>query len=150
MDPGLCIIHCADYLFKYAALKNGNDCRCGNDTGLDAYIKLTNDKLINTTCNIKCVGNSSYICGGKDGYTVYNALTAISSYRVPNITISQKLEIINDLRLKKDVRYKGCYKESPYCNQRILNGTSDEPSGMTIEECLKFCDERKYKYAGLE
>ncbi|CAG8732632.1 13083_t:CDS:2, partial [Racocetra fulgida] len=101
------------YLFKYAALKNGNECRCGNNTGLDAYIKLTNDKL-------------------------------------PNINISQKLEIINDLNLNKDVRYKGCYKESPYCNQRILNGISEEVSGMTIEMCLKFCGENKYKYAGLE
>ncbi|CAG8491646.1 14211_t:CDS:2 [Racocetra fulgida] len=75
-----------------------------NNTGLDAYVKLTDD----------------------NGYTVYNALTAFSSYRVPNITISQKLEIINDLRLNKDVRYKGCYKESPYCNQGYLNGGLSE------------------------
>ncbi|CAG8595317.1 14611_t:CDS:2, partial [Racocetra fulgida] len=113
MDPGLCTIHCADYLFKYAALTGGNKCRCGNDNGLDSYIKLTNDK-------------------------------------VPNIDISQKLEIINDLYLNKDIRYKGCYKESPYCNKRFLNGTSEEASGMTIEKCLKFCGENKYKYAGLE
>ncbi|CAG8809637.1 19581_t:CDS:2, partial [Racocetra persica] len=62
----------------------------------------------------------------------------------------QKLEIINDLSLNKDVRYKGCYKESPYCNQRMLNGTSEEHSGMTIEDCLKFCGGNNFKYAGLE
>ncbi|CAG8767208.1 17984_t:CDS:1, partial [Racocetra persica] len=88
MDPGYFIIYCAYYLFRYTALIGGNMCRCGNDTGLDAYIKLIDDNSINTTCNIKYVGNSSYLCGGKDGYRVYDTLTAISSYRVPNVTRS--------------------------------------------------------------
>ncbi|RIB21406.1 hypothetical protein C2G38_2176748 [Gigaspora rosea] len=89
MDPGLCIIHCADYLFIFAALINGNQCKCRNKTGLDSYTKLTNDSLVNQTCNLKCVGNSSYICGGENGYTVYNALTSISSYIAPTIDIKK-------------------------------------------------------------
>ncbi|CAG8469922.1 9923_t:CDS:2 [Dentiscutata erythropus] len=148
MDPGLCIIHCADYLFKFAALTNGNKCRCGNNTGLDAYTKLTDESSINKTCNLKCVGNSSYICGGKDGYTVYDALTSISSYSAPTIDINKKLEIIHNLN--KNVRYKGCYKDSPYCNQRFLNGTSEEVSSMTIESCLTYCWQKNYTYMGLE
>ncbi|CAG8727917.1 2560_t:CDS:2 [Gigaspora margarita] len=148
MDSGLCIIHCADYLFTFAALTNGNQCRCGNKTGLDAYTKLTDESLVNQTCNLNCVGNSSYICGGKDGYTVYNALTSISSYIPPTIDINQKLEIIHNIN--KNVRYKGCYKDSPYCNQRLLNGPSEDVINMKIDSCLSYCSQNKYTYAGLE
>ncbi|CAG8810141.1 32646_t:CDS:1 [Gigaspora margarita] len=148
MDPGLCIIHCADYFFTFAALTNGNQCKCGNKTGLDAYTKLTNDSSVNQTCNIKCVGNTSYICGGENGYTVYNALTSISSYIAPTIDINQKLEIIHNIN--KNVRYKGCYKDSLYCNQRLLNGTSEDVAGMTVESCLTYCWQKNYTYAGLE
>src|SRR5437763_15592497 len=40
MDPGLCVTHCANYLFEYAALGNGTDCRCGKVDGLTSYIPV--------------------------------------------------------------------------------------------------------------
>ncbi|CAG8475333.1 7727_t:CDS:2 [Scutellospora calospora] len=149
MDPGLCIIHCADYFYNFAALTNSNTCRCGNKTGLDAYTKLTDSTLINQNCNLTCVGNSSYICGGKNSFTVYNVLNSIPSYTVPNnMSINQKSEIINNL--SKDSRYLGCFKESQYCNQRVLNGTSRDLFNMTVSNCLGFCWNNGFAYAGLE
>ncbi|RIB29950.1 hypothetical protein C2G38_2153996 [Gigaspora rosea] len=93
MDPGLCIIYCANYLFIFAALTNGNQCKCGNKTGLDSYTKLTNKSSVNQAL---------------------------------------------------------CYKDSPYCNQRLLNGTLEDVAGMTVESCLIYCAKKNYTYGELE
>ncbi|CAG8790927.1 7777_t:CDS:2, partial [Dentiscutata erythropus] len=112
MDPALCIIYCADYLFKYAARRRGKECRCGNENGLDGYI------LTSTTyCNMTCVGNSSYMRGGENTYAIYEV---------------------------------GYIKDSPYCNQRSLNGYSIERSGMTVEMCIGYCKQKNFEIVGLE
>ncbi|KAF0541222.1 WSC-domain-containing protein [Gigaspora margarita] len=143
MDPGLCITHCTDYLFKFVALSNGTECRCGKPNSLQGFIKV-ND----TNCNITCVGNSSYICGGVKSYIIYDAETSFPSHKPPNITINEKLTIINNL--KNDGLYLGCIKESPYCNQRMFNGTSQNLSNMTIDRCIEICEQNNFKYVGLE
>ncbi|CAG8482759.1 11614_t:CDS:2 [Dentiscutata heterogama] len=145
MDPGLCIYHCADYEFTYAALQKGNECRCGGSTALITYAKL-NDTLSKTTCNLTCVGNQSYICGGDSGYTIYQAVIPID--KQPQISATEKVSIIRNL--KNDKRYDGCIRDSPYCNKRVLNGSKKESSSLTIDDCIAFCKDNNYKYAGLE
>ncbi|CAG8522866.1 10168_t:CDS:1 [Dentiscutata erythropus] len=142
MDPGLCIIHCADYLFKFVALSNGSECRCGNQNSLEGFTKV-ND----TSCNITCIGNSSYMCGGVKSYIVYDAETSLSSHKPPNITINEKLAIINNL--KNDVSYLGCINENPSCNQSTFNGTSQNLPNMTIDKCVEICEQNNFKYIGL-
>ncbi|CAG8742898.1 34887_t:CDS:2 [Gigaspora margarita] len=145
MDPGLCIIHCADYGFTYAALRKGNECRCGLPTSLVTYTKL-NDTLSKTICNFPCVGNASYPCGGDSGYTIYQAIISID--KQPQISAAEKVSIIRNL--KNDKRYEGCIRDSPYCNQRALNGSKKEFSSLSIDDCISFCKDNNYKYAGLE
>jgi WSC domain len=70
MDNGYCIKHCADYLFNYAAIGNGLECKCGNDTTFQTY-KITNETLSDETCNASCTfpvsinSNNTYQCGEK-------------------------------------------------------------------------------------
>ncbi|RIB30106.1 hypothetical protein C2G38_2153562 [Gigaspora rosea] len=145
MDPGLCVIHCADYGFSYAALRKGNECRCGLSTALVTYTKL-NDTLSKTICNLPCIGNASYSCGGDNGYTIYQAIIPID--KQPQISAAEKVSIIRSL--KNDKRYEGCIRDSPYCNQRALNGSKKEFSSLSIDDCISFCKDNNYKYAGLE
>ncbi|CAG8804982.1 24550_t:CDS:2 [Cetraspora pellucida] len=141
MDPGLCLIHCKDYNYTISALKNGNECRCGFQNGLK-------QQLDNETCNLDCIGNSTFKCGGEEVYTVYNTIIGLSSYNMSNISSDKKHEIINNL--KNDVRYNGCFQDNPYCGRRLLNGTLNENIHMTIDSCINFCKNKGYTFAGLE
>ncbi|CAG8750831.1 290_t:CDS:1, partial [Racocetra fulgida] len=144
MDPGLCIIRCTDYLFEVAALKNGSQCQCGSKSNLVTSYTKVNDSI----CNVTCIGNSSYFCGGKESYTVYDTKTGILGHPLPTISVTDKLAIIKNLN--NDNRYQQCIKDSPYCYQRVLNDTSKELSGMTVDKCIDFCSQNNFEYAGLE
>ncbi|CAG8694549.1 2489_t:CDS:2, partial [Acaulospora morrowiae] len=145
MDPGLCIDYCASYLFYFSALRKGKECRCGNQNSLVAL-----NKVEDFNCNITCVGNSSYICGGNEAYTVYNA--TLTKNKIPSSglpPIDKKLDIIK--KLNDDVNYLGCIKDSPYCGVRALNGSEIEGiTNMTVDNCIEYCRQNGFKYAGLE
>ncbi|CAG8820330.1 43101_t:CDS:1, partial [Gigaspora margarita] len=146
MNPGLCITRCTDFLFEVAALRNGSQCQCGHSINfMSSYIK-TNDSI----CDVKCVGNLSYNCGGKDSYTVYNTKDGVLGHPLPSISISKKMEIIKNQN--NDSRYQQCVKDSPYCNQRLLNGTISplELATMTVDKCIEFCRQNNFEFAGLE
>ncbi|CAG8583483.1 3128_t:CDS:1 [Diversispora eburnea] len=159
MDPISCTIHCGDYFFKYAALKNGNECYCGNDTIESSY-----NQINNTFCNKTCVGCLDYNCstndkcGGETVYTVYDV--KIPDNKVPtdggNIYIEEKLEIISNLKNRNNPRYEprflNCIKDSSDCYKRILNSTEVYETGVdTIDKCIKYCNSKGiFGYAGLE
>jgi hypothetical protein len=157
MDPGYCIKHCIDYKFSYAALGGLNlldgsiGCRCGSEKALQSYVRVP-DKSSAKVCNINCNftvpgGNITYPCGGKSAYTVYNAI--LPNYEQPKmITIEKKLDIMNDLTLKKN--YKGCVKDSQICGTRTLNRKCNSLNTMTIDQCINYCREGNFKYGGLE
>ncbi|CAG8584870.1 2556_t:CDS:1 [Ambispora gerdemannii] len=142
MDPGFCVNYCGNYLFKYAALGKGKDCRCGKDNSLAAYTEL-ND----TECNITCVGSKTDMCGGEEAYTVYDT-SELPSYKVPKITINEKLDIIHNL--ENNPQYKGCIADSPFCNRRTLNAASETFTNMTVDKCIDFCKKGGFNYTGLE
>ncbi|CAG8634209.1 42723_t:CDS:2 [Gigaspora margarita] len=51
MDPLVCVDHCSDFIFEYAALK-GDKCRCGNSSFNTKYAQLfNNESSCNTSCN---------------------------------------------------------------------------------------------------
>ncbi|RIB14518.1 WSC domain-containing protein, partial [Gigaspora rosea] len=144
MDPALCIIRCTDYIFDIAALKDGSQCQCGSASDFVAsYIKVGD-----SNCNITCAGNSSYICGGAESYTIYGTKGGVPGHPQPTISATDKLSIIKNLN--NDNRYQQCIKDSHYCGQRILNGTSKELAGMTVDKCIDFCRQNNFAYAGLE
>jgi hypothetical protein len=150
MDPGLCTKHCSNYNFTLAALRNGKDCRCGEDNALQAY-----NKVDDTNCDITCVGSinykvddKTYICGGKESYTIYNTTSEIPDNKKPKITVKEKIDIIHNLA--NNSRYQRCIKDGPYCKQRVLNFHMAKLDSMTIDYCIKLCGSKGYKFAGLE
>jgi hypothetical protein len=138
----------ADYKFAYAALKN-DTCRCGSIDGLQSY-----NKVADTFCNINCSfialnGSVIYPCGGIDSYTVYDAKSV--NYKQPEITsIEKKLDIMYDLTLNKNIHYKGCFKDSQLCGKRVLSRRCNSFNTITIDQCVRFCREGNFVYAGLE
>ncbi|RHZ77828.1 hypothetical protein Glove_172g19 [Diversispora epigaea] len=159
MDPTSCTIHCGDFFFKYAALKKGNECYCGNDTIESSYNQI-NDTLCNKTCSsclsYNCTTNDK--CGGETVYTVYDV--KIEDSKVPsnggNVDILEKLDIISNLKNSSNLRYEprflNCIKDSSICYRRILNSTEVYETGVdTIDKCIAYCNSKGiFGYAGLE
>ncbi|CAG8541222.1 15767_t:CDS:2 [Gigaspora margarita] len=70
MDPLVCVDHCADLVFDYAALK-GDACLCGNSTFDDYYTQFfDNDSFCNTTCT----SDQNFNCGGIAAYRIYRTI----------------------------------------------------------------------------
>ncbi|RHZ50308.1 hypothetical protein Glove_501g23 [Diversispora epigaea] len=159
MDPIMCTIHCGDFFFKYAALKKGNECYCGNDTIESSYNQI-NDTLCNKTCSgclsYNCTTDDK--CGGETVYTVYDV--KIEDSKVPsnggNVNILEKLDIISNLKNSSNPRYEprflNCIKDSSICYKRILNSTEVYETGVdTIDKCITYCNSKGiFKYAGLQ
>ncbi|CAG8705460.1 1872_t:CDS:1 [Rhizophagus irregularis] len=151
MNVGHCIKHCIDYLFTYAALENGINCRCGYADALQTYIEADN-KLCNKLCTTATYkGNVTYPCGGLGAYTVYKA--EIQYFTPPiGITVEEKLNIMNNIDKDKFKypNYRGCIEDNRYCGQRVLGNKCTNTETMTVEECINYCREGNYRYAGLE
>ena len=150
MDPGYCIKYCSDYLFQYAALRKGTECRCGGINTLQNYT-LVSDVICGFNCTFPTLkGNVTYKCGGNESYTIYEAKPRNNVISPNSLTIDQKLDLM--LNLSSNKYYQECIEDSQTCGQRVLNGAWDEKSGMTIDRCMDFCisQNNSFKYAGLE
>ena len=120
MDPGLCIKYCSDYLFQYAALRKGTECRCGGINTLQNYT-LVSDAICSFNCTFPTLkGNVTYKCGGNESYTIYEAKPRNNVISPNSLTIDQKLNLMRNL--SDNGRYQGCIEDSQICSQRVLNG----------------------------
>jgi hypothetical protein len=140
MNVGHCIKHCIDFLFDYAALENGINCKCGRVDALQTYIKVE-DKFCNKLCTTATYkGNVSYPCGGVGTYNVYKA----EIHTPPSgITVEEKLDIMFDIDKDKTKypHYRGCIEDNRFCGQRILGNKCTTTETMSVEECINYCRE---------
>ncbi|GAB1606542.1 uncharacterized protein LOC115209445 [Argonauta hians] len=119
----LCFNHCSGY--KYAGLQNSMECYCGNS--YDRYGSLPADQW---KCNSPCAGNASDICGG----IMHNSVYQRENYAEESTTL-------------KGI-YLGCWQDS--LPKRTLQGSVLTSDSMTIDQCLTFCRNNDYVYAGLQ
>ena len=80
MTIDLCFDSCQDAFFKFAGLKNGNECQCGNqiqvlpwyDSRLSNMAELESKIVPDIECGEVCPGDSSETCGGPNKMKIYN------------------------------------------------------------------------------
>ncbi|MCJ1306581.1 hypothetical protein MMC25_000224 [Agyrium rufum] len=109
-----CASNCTS--FTYFAVEYGRECYCGNS------LPSTSVTATDGRCNMVCGGNSTEICGGPNGLTLYE--------NVPN-----------------PWQYIGCANET---NPRALPLATSVSPGMTIETCQSYCLSQNLPLAGLE
>ncbi|CRK17506.1 hypothetical protein BN1723_011323 [Verticillium longisporum] len=64
-------------------------------------------------------------------------------------TISPPQWPYTDMTISHRFRYRGCAPDASG-KSRTLNGTDVSSDNMTVARCLEYCDERGFKYAGVE
>ncbi|XP_077866480.1 uncharacterized protein LOC144354689, partial [Saccoglossus kowalevskii] len=117
MTIDLCINACGPH-GNYAGVQYSSQCFCGDD--YDEY-----GALDESSCNMKCTGDSSEICGGTWANAVYKS---------------------------REPTYIGCYVDT---SSRALSGYSySDGSNMTPKACINACiannDGHKVFYAGVQ
>jgi cysteine-rich repeat protein len=104
LTPEECSQHCDDEGWSIAGMQAGSECYCG--TG--AYVTHGEG-----TCDSKCTGDSSTLCGGKSSNSVYAVATGCAPSNL------------------------GCYNRE--LNQLLTGKSTSDPS-MTVELCDDFCE----------
>lgn len=67
LTPEICTTCCGLAGYQFAAVRNGEQCWCSN-------ILNTSTKVAEPQCNEPCTGNIVLRCGGRESYSVYQAL----------------------------------------------------------------------------
>ncbi|CAG8663232.1 13255_t:CDS:1, partial [Ambispora gerdemannii] len=81
-----------------------------------------------------------------NAFKVYSTTTSTHYSYGQNISIAKKLVLISE---NSDLRYQGCFQDGPSC--RTLNGIPPQVrNSMKIDDCINFCNQNNFKYAGLE
>ncbi|KAF7329976.1 putative fungistatic metabolite [Mycena kentingensis (nom. inval.)] len=125
----LCQSTCKGRGFTYYGVEYGNECYCG--TGYSAPVVKANE----ADCSMPCAGNSAQKCGAGFRINVYSTESQTST--TTNLVLppywgktSQCLTEANPGRALGDYR--------------MTDGA------MTLEKCVKSCDNAGYKYAGAQ
>lgn len=115
--------------YLYSGLEHGGECFCGTD--LRSFSQPGLGK-----CNTACSGNSTEICGGAGGLSLWRN----TQYKPPT----------TPARVGGYVSY-GCFSDPT--NPRVLKDSHyADTSNMTVENCVGYCSKKSssYVYAGLE
>ena len=122
--------------FQYYGTEYGSECYCGNAMAGSNFITTATSVVKNTICNMKCAGSSSgEICGGPSALSLYKNTTY-----VPPIIKSPIGSYVQ----------KACLTDPNNGGGRALNGFYTAGNTMTADLCVKTCQGRNFKYAGLE
>lgn len=118
--------------YAFYGLENFNECYLGNGLAGGGKIVDTETDITKSSCNKKCIGDFTQVCGGDNRLSVYSN----PSYKP--VQVVQKIG-----------KYitKSCLQE-PASGGRALKGASTTAADMTIDKCVKFCLGKMFRYAG--
>jgi hypothetical protein len=118
-----CLDACSGAGFAYAGLEYAEECYCGQ--------KAPWTIAADGRCSMTCKGDSSELCGGPDGLSVYQSAPSV-------------------LQSYNSWAYTGCYEDSIAARTMPHTITSISTDSMTVEKCLDACRSAGFSYAGLE
>lgn len=73
MSTMICVNHCFERGYTFAATENGHECRCGETLG-DGLVRRPD-----TACRLPCHGNRGGVCGGKGTMSLFADLEEMPS-----------------------------------------------------------------------
>ncbi|KAJ9633336.1 hypothetical protein H2204_007053 [Knufia peltigerae] len=128
-----CASNCTQY--RYFGVEYGRECYCGNSLAAGS-VPATDGR-----CNMPCAGNSTLLCGGPGGLTLYNNTKWTSTTTSPS-------QLTGPVTVPSTGQYQyvDCHTEGS--NSRALSGFATASNDMTIQYCAGNCT--GYTYFGVE
>lgn len=124
-----CISQCASRGYWYAGVEYSSECYCGFAATLSAADQ--------SSCNMKCAGDSSINCGGADRIQVFYNADAEAKAKA------------NSASLPGNWKTYGCIVDS--ASMRVVTPYYRQTSQqMTYNLCASTCQANGYAYAGVE
>ncbi|XP_071946552.1 sialate:O-sulfotransferase 2-like [Antedon mediterranea] len=142
MTISRCVKQCSNKRFRYAGLEYRSECYCGNE--------VFNAKTDEASCDLKCSGDESQVCGGPNAVSIYEIM---ASERQP-----QRKQFSRDNSksgYKSLTQSPGLADDFMICMVRpveetfLRNGQMFEDSGMTIQKCKDYCYRKELPIAAL-
>ncbi|EMG50100.1 hypothetical protein G210_4886, partial [Candida maltosa Xu316] len=121
-SSGYCQTQCAGY--RIAALKNGNECYCGNT---DPSGSTSN------SCNVKCDGYPDEMCGGSSSYTVFVNADVDSSNDSSSSSSSSSTSTTSS-KTSSSSTSTSSTSSSTSTSSTSSSSSTDQPSTTTIDE----------------
>jgi hypothetical protein len=118
-----CLGACTAAGYSYAGLEYAGECYCGQSAPPTV--------VTDGRCSMTCKGDSSELCGGPDGLSVYHSGPSV-------------------LQSYNSWTYSGCYEDSIAARTLPREITTISADSMTVEKCLDACYTAGFRYAGLE
>ncbi len=138
MTPERCLQSCSDAGYAYAGVQYASQCFCGNSHG--RYGRLNE-----SSCNMRCSGDSRLVCGGTWANTLYK--TASWRETPPMVAPPPPPPPERSSYVAPAATYLGCFRDT---EPRDLNASNWEDGQMTPARCIRSCTERGAEYAGLQ
>ncbi|KAK5406239.1 hypothetical protein LTR06_008594 [Exophiala xenobiotica] len=129
-----CASNCTQY--RYFGVEYGRECYCGNTLAAGSA------PATDGRCNMGCAGNSSVLCGGPSGLTLYNNTQWTTSTPA---TPAQPAGPTN-VPSVGNYQYTDCHTEAT--NGRALTGFATASNDMTVQYCAGNCT--GFTYFGVE
>eukprot|EP00128_Syssomonas_multiformis_P016964 Colp12_sorted_trinity150504_noHs@886 len=143
MTPTQCQSTCAQLNYRFAGVQNQNECWCGKRFGLLGRAE-------ETECDIPCLGDPDFICGGRWRNSVYESVpgglptgTPTATERVPGPLMPSLV----GASAKTELDYFGCFIDHPI---RDMPFSLSVNKAMTIGTCQRHCHDEGFKYAALQ
>jgi hypothetical protein len=128
MTQQSCIASCASRGYWYAGVEYSSECYCGFESKLVAADQ--------STCNMKCSGDSTTNCGGSARIQVfYNADAESKAKTSPS-------------SLPGNWKSYGCIVDN--ASARVMPAYRTTSGAMTYNLCASTCQANGYAYAGVE
>lgn len=142
-----CQAACASAGYKLAGTEYSGECYCDN------VIQAGGKPATDGRCNMKCNGNSTQICGGPNGLSLYSLgfYNASSSGSATTTTAAVPSATSNSgvaTALPTGWNYTGCYIDQ--AQGRIMLNEQPDDQKMTVESCVQACASQGYSAAGME
>lgn len=137
----VCIAACAG--FTYAGVEYGQECYCGNSLGAGSA------PVTDGRCSMTCAANSTEICGGPNGLTLYMSnATAAASISTMTTAGGAAPTPTGPVVVQSAGTFSsiGCYNELN--GGRAIQLATVANDSMTVEICAGFCN--GYQYMGVE
>ena len=121
--------------YRYFGVEFGSECYVGNTLMLSGEILTETSNPPSSSCNMKCSGKDSQMCGGA---------ALLSLYHNPNYTANSAVRPSIG-----SYGAAGCLTDSQSGQGlRSLAATSTYSDDTTEDSCVAYCQMKGYRYAG--
>lgn len=121
--------------YKYFGVEYGSECYVGNTLMPSGKILTETTDPPSSSCDMKCAGNDSQMCGGPGLLSLYNNSNYTANSAVsPTIGSYRALNCLTDFQSRQGLR--------------SLAAASLLSDDMTEDSCVAYCQMKGYRYAG--